>query len=79
MDISPPRSAALLSRLRINHDPDNGVLGKRVLIQHGDSSWWAGRITIYERENGRQTEDGAPGETAQEAILTAIQLFGEAC
>jgi len=74
----PPRTGALLSRLRLEHDPDNGVLGRRVLVQEGDATWWCGRVTTFVRENNRQTMEGESGATAIEAILAAISRIGEA-
>ncbi|MGH7242351.1 MAG: hypothetical protein ACREJD_02910 [Phycisphaerales bacterium] len=78
MDIPSPRNATLLSRLRIEHDPDKGIRGRRVLVQEGDGTWWAGRVTTYGNEGDRQVTKGSPGDTAVEAILSAISTYGEA-
>lgn len=77
MDIAAPRNATLLSRIRIEHDPDKGILGRRMLVQDGDGLWWAGRVTIFENEGGREVPEGTSGDTAFDAITSAIRLFGE--
>lgn len=76
MEVNAPRSAVMLSRIRLRHDPDNGVTGKRVLIQEGDGAWWAGRVTVYANEN-REVSEGASGETATDAIMAALREIGD--
>jgi len=76
MEMNGPTNAALLSRIPINHDPDNGIRGARALLQHPNGEWWAGRITtLAEGDTERQEWEGAESDTAQEAIRKALDLL----